>query len=251
MSGMDFDSTKDAATFTAAAASDKPDEAFARAAFNRELAAPPGTRFIPNNVNYAMLGMIIKKVTGQPYETFCKDEALRGTVATTPRIASGLRILEAFAGWEMSATDFAHFFGFQYNPGRRQRSVTRDFFMDPPVGAFERFTFSTACGDCSYALGFMIRPISGTPGQGARYDIVQHGALSFPQTVPKQGGFFAALYGGNVIVMNYDRNIDDASRQLLETSLRLALATPEPPPPPAAPQPPASVEQQIRDLLRN
>src|SRR5262245_29824947 len=66
-SGINFDATRDAAIFATAAASPRPDEAFARAALNRELPAP-GSTYALNNVNYAILGMIIKRITAEPYE---------------------------------------------------------------------------------------------------------------------------------------------------------------------------------------
>ena len=76
------------------------DEAFVSKSFSVQLATAPGTTYAYNNVNYAVLGMIIKQATNQSYEAFCKQAVLTPHPFSEVRIGAGIPALGAFGGWK-------------------------------------------------------------------------------------------------------------------------------------------------------
>lgn len=103
------------------------DEQFAKAALAKTFNRVPGTGAQAyNNVNYALLGMIIKEVTGQSYETFCRQSVLAPNRLSAVRIGSGTQGLGAFGGWEMSAEQYADFIYTHY----RKLSAGAEAFMN-------------------------------------------------------------------------------------------------------------------------
>lgn len=72
------------------------------------LARPLGADFyFYNNENYAVLGSVIQEVTGTSIEQACAPRVLDGleTAQPSPMFFTAL----AYAGWEMSAADYARF----------------------------------------------------------------------------------------------------------------------------------------------
>src|SRR5262249_31556107 len=247
--GMNFDSTTDATIFATAAGSPNPDEAFARASLNREPGASPATAYIPNNVNYAILGMIIKRITGEAYESFCTRTVLTPRGLTNARIAAGLRALEAFGGWEISARDYAQFFAAAYAPTALNSATALVFMNSLPS---RPFLFSNDCETCSYGLGVMVMPV-GEPRSGptSRHDVFHHGDWSSTATTPGEAGFLAASYtNGMVVALNSDRHVPtDAARHALDVNMRIAAYAADPPTG-ARPPAPAAIEEQIRGIFR-
>jgi CubicO group peptidase (beta-lactamase class C family) len=91
------------------------DETFAKAMLAKNLTGAPGSVMSDyNNVNYALLGMIIKQVTGQSYEAYCRQTVLtsprfHGFPVDQPRIGTGISAMGAFGGWEMTVEQYADF----------------------------------------------------------------------------------------------------------------------------------------------
>lgn len=56
---------------------------------NRPLSAKPGTKLDYSNIGYLILGRIIEKVSGQPYDTFIKNEVLAKVGVKNMKIAGG------------------------------------------------------------------------------------------------------------------------------------------------------------------
>jgi CubicO group peptidase (beta-lactamase class C family) len=244
-SGITFDATKDAAIFAAAAGSPRPDEAFARAALNQQLGGP-GTTYALNNVNYAILGMIIKRITAEPYEAFCTRTVLTPRNVTA-RIAPGLQALEAFGGWEMSASSYAQFFFASYAPSALTSGAAQFFMNSLPTRPF-MFSTRVNCETCNYGLGVMVMPV-GEPRSGPtrRHDIFHHGDWSSTATTPREASFFAATYtNGMTVVLNYDRSVRS---EALQESMRIAAYGADPPTA-GGMERPASTEEQIRNILR-
>ncbi len=65
------------------------------------------TGFHYNNENYAILGSIIQQVSGGPVEDVCGQSVLGGL--ETARASGQFGSTLAYAGWEMSAADYARF----------------------------------------------------------------------------------------------------------------------------------------------
>lgn len=66
-----------------------------------------------SNENYAVLGTVIERITGLPYETACHDRALDpagADGAASDRFAAYL----PWGGWQMSAADYAAFMDYAY-----------------------------------------------------------------------------------------------------------------------------------------
>jgi N-acyl-D-amino-acid deacylase len=51
----------------------------------------PGERYAYSNFGYCLLGRVIEKLSGQPYETFVRDEVFAPLGVTAPRIGRSLR----------------------------------------------------------------------------------------------------------------------------------------------------------------
>lgn len=66
-----------------------------------------------SNENYAVLGAVIEAVTGQPYETACRDRVLTPAGVT----GAGSDLARAFlpwGGWDMSLPDYAAFYDYAF-----------------------------------------------------------------------------------------------------------------------------------------
>lgn len=224
-SGIGFDPTQQDAIFRAAAAQPRPDEVFARQAMNRALNALGG--YFYNNVNYALLAMIIRTVTGEEYETYCKRTVLTPRGAPSARIGAGVRAMAAFGGWEIRASEYASFLHQSLSPealARPERSQSQLFQFAQPVN---NALLGSGCPGCNYGLGVAIRPIGGPLGSNARFDIWHHG--NWPGsggsggTTPARFGAFAARWdNGYTVVVIIDSNLSDFQQNALRDNLKRA-----------------------------
>jgi CubicO group peptidase (beta-lactamase class C family) len=130
-------------SYATGAAQTHPDEWFATQALNTPLFAVPGTTYAYANVNYAILGLIIRTVSGQAYETYCKNAVLTPRGASNAHIAAGNSAMEAFGGWTISAREYSSFYWHSFN-----RSALSDW-----ATAFMDRVYDTSCTTCSYGLG--------------------------------------------------------------------------------------------------
>jgi CubicO group peptidase (beta-lactamase class C family) len=228
-SGLEFDPPQRDADFATYARMANPDEAMAREALNRN-----GNRFNPrylyNNVNYAILGMMIKNVSGESYETYCKRTVLTPRGAPRARIGAGLRAMEAFGGWEISAREYANFYQNSLSYAALNRMTRSQNFMvnSPPPGV----TVITDCPGCNYGLGVLIRPVgAATLSPTVPYNLWHFGHWpTSTVTTPTEFGAFAARWtaSGFSVVVIYDRGVSDAARTALDNSLFNAAGTPDP-----------------------
>ncbi|MFI1619472.1 serine hydrolase domain-containing protein [Streptomyces lydicus] len=158
-----------------------------------------------NNMNYAILGLIIQTITREPYEAFCQQAALAPRGASGV-IGAGTRAMGAFGGWEISAADYA-MFARAFDPRSRLLSQAAHDFIDA------RANPQTATA----SLGvFVVRTASGR-------NVFHHGSWRSTATTPQQfSSFFAMWDNGISVVVTYDLCLTDAARVALDNTLRQA-----------------------------
>jgi CubicO group peptidase (beta-lactamase class C family) len=227
-SGLMLDPPQRDADFARYARMANPDEAMARDALNAN-----GNRFAPtyqyNNINYAILSLMIKKVSGESYEAYCKRKVLTPNGAPTARIGAGLRAMEAFGGWEISAREYASFYHNTLGYAALLRSQRSQSFMvtSPPPS----ITVIPGCPGCNYGLGVLLRPVGAdTLSPTVPYNTWHFGHWpTSTVTTPREFGAYAARWtNGYVVVVIYDKGITDAQRQSLDNNLFAAANTPDP-----------------------
>jgi CubicO group peptidase (beta-lactamase class C family) len=258
-SGFALDPTQQ--NFVTGAADSEPDQWFARQAFNSGLSGI-GTTYMYNNVNYAILGMVIKAVTGESYESYCKRTVLTPFGAPNARLATGVRGMEAFGGWEMSVREYANFYTRAFVRSRIDGSNSASRLMNSiPNPGFA----IPGCTGCNYGLGVVVVPIGDTPsGPLARHHHYHHGDWNCVAgtscngaTTPQQFASFAAKWDNianfsraTEAFVIYDRHVSDAARVALDDNLRNAAFVADPAAPPSPPAAETS-EEQMRRLFRN
>jgi CubicO group peptidase (beta-lactamase class C family) len=210
-SGLSFDSTQSAwpagVTNTASA-----DEGFARATLaasasggtpnplsGKSLDRVPGTGANNyNNVNYALLGMIIKQVTGQTYEAYCTQTVLNPHNFSAVSIA--IPAMGAFGGWQMSVEQYADFIYMHY----KKMSAGADAFMNASFAA-------------GYGLGVGLKKTA----KGR--NIWHFGNWSSTITTPSAFGSYFALWDNELLVVAaYDRSINTTQQGALDAALSKA-----------------------------
>ena len=132
-------------------------------------------KFRYNNENYALLGLLIEKVSGEPYEAACRKRVFdpAGVVATrSPRVGGFL----PWGGWRMSVEDYARFLNHWFGA---KTALGEDPFGQPH---FE------VEGGAFYGNGMFFRAFRGS------YNFWHHGALCFPGRL--NGGSFAVMWMG-------------------------------------------------------
>ncbi len=174
----------------------------------RALAQPLGTMPVSevyNNINYAILGLVIKTITREPYESYCQRVALAPRGANG-RIGAGTRAMGAFGGWELSAVDYA-MFARAYDPRSR--------LLSPAGHAFINARANPNSPTASLGM-FVVRTASGR-------NLFHHGSWHSSATTPQQfSSFFAMWDNGISVVVTYDRDLTDAARLSLDNTLRQA-----------------------------
>lgn len=161
-----------------------------------------------NNENYALLGTIIERITGQSYQAACTARVLepagvRG--ALSPRFAA----FGAWGGWRMSMADHARLLWHWFGP---QGRVGGDL-LSLPVAAREDGSW--------YGLGMNYRDT------GAGMQMNHAGALSFPFG-PKTGAYAVVFPDGATVATAYDVPVASVGAfRALDRALSNALSSPE------------------------
>jgi CubicO group peptidase (beta-lactamase class C family) len=182
------------------------DETFAKAALAKNLDRVPGTGMNNyNNVNYALLGMIIKQVTGQTYEAYCRQTVLTPHRFSDVRIGAGVPAMGAFGGWEMSVEQYANFIDSHY----RKMSTNADAFMKASFTA-------------QYGLGVALRSTS--KGRNIwHFGNWPGGKAPFPPTTPSEFSSYFALWDNELLVVAaYDKSINNTQQVALDSALAKA-----------------------------
>jgi CubicO group peptidase (beta-lactamase class C family) len=181
------------------------DEAFAKAQLAQNLNRVPGTGVYDyNNVNYTLLGMIIKQVTGQTYEAYCTQTVLTPHNFSAVRIGAGTPAMGAFGGWEMSVEQYADFIYMHYH---NKMSVGAEAFMQASFAA-------------QYGLGVQLKK---TPkGRNIWHTGNWPGGTSpaSSPTTPKEFSSYFALWDNELLVVAaHDKMLNDSQFGTLDTAL--------------------------------
>ncbi len=148
-----------------------------------------------NNENYAVLGVVIEALTGNPYPEACVRR-----LDLDARLSPLLGGYGPFGGWQMSPEAYARF--------HHDRLAGRPF--GPPFARLPR--------GAAYGLGTLTR----SDETGAR--TYWHFGLVCFLFGPGDGGSFAASYGtGYTVVAVYDRCVSRADMRALQTAVTTAL----------------------------
>lgn len=154
------------------------------------LSAPTGVpgQYAYNNVNYALLGLVIEARSAGSYEDTCHRLVLEPAGATgAPSERTGGFL--SWGGWEMSPLDYARVHGHWYGQDTR---TGRDPFAYPHVQMFEDGPY--------YGLGMVFRP--NHTGDGS-FNFWHFGAQCFPGRL--NAGSYAVTMGGKwTAVLGYD-----------------------------------------------
>lgn len=268
-SGFARDAASQFNEFGTGSSQPNPAQWFALQAFSLPLASTPGTVYMYNNVNYAILGLMIEARSGQGYEAYCKNAVLTPRGAPNARVGAGVRAMAAFGGWEITAREYMAFY-LRSLDRTLMSSAARDFMdfaMAPRIGT---------CTVCSYSLGVTTRYVGHTftvaPVSLARagpvlvpvgdINVSPHNVWHFGDwqcnpgppcngaTTPREFASFAVRWtNGFAVVMFYNTYLAaDAAKTELDNNLFTAAqdltpgsAVAPPPPPARAPSgPPAA-----------
>lgn len=174
--------------------------------------APVGTPgvFAYNNVNYALLGLVIEASADGTYEEICQRYVLEPAGArgqASPRSGGFI----SWGGWAVSPRDLARVHSHWFGP---QTSTGQDPFAYPHVALDGTGVY--------YGLGTAFRENHADDGT---YNFWHFGALCFPSRF--NIGAFAVTWGGEwTAVLGYNGCVDDAARQELDRVMSRAAYGP-------------------------
>ena len=158
-----------------------------------------------NNVNYAILGVVIESVTSESYESYCSRMVLAPRGAHG-RIGPGTRALGSFGGWEISAVDYA-MFARAYDPRTR--------LLSPAAHAFISAQMNSKSPTASLGM-FVVKTNSGR-------NLFHHGSWSSTATTPGQFAAFYAMWdNGIAVAVTTDQALTPAQQNSLDNTLREA-----------------------------
>lgn len=123
----------------------------ARYMMGQPLQYAPGTTYAYSNFGYSLLGRVIEKVTGQPYETWVQHNILEPAGARCMRIDPQLAVLDSHGGWMASVVDYLHFVT-ALNAGRIISPASIRMMIAKP---------SIPVTDSWYGMGWQVRPSGG------------------------------------------------------------------------------------------
>lgn len=167
---------------------------------------PPG-EYAYNNVNYALLALVIEAAAGADYERTCHQLVLDPVGATgraSPRSAGFL----SWGGWEVSPRDYARVHAYWFGQGAETGHNPMNY---PHVALGDTGAF--------YGLGTAFR--ENHSGDGT-YNFWHFGALCFPGLFST--GAFAVTFGGKwTVVFAYEGCPDRAARRDLDRRIGEAV----------------------------
>lgn len=156
-----------------------PSETVARRALRRDPQLGAAGTFAYNNENYAILGLVIETITGEPYDQVCRRLVLDPLGIDSAALDGMWGAHGAWGGWSMSAADYA-------------RLVWATFGPDTAIGAAPEAWPSVDAGGARYGMGVLWRAMRG------RTFFWSSGMLCWAGE--GNGGYFAS-YGGEWLVV--------------------------------------------------
>lgn len=171
----------------------------------RDLAGDPGT-YLYNNENYALLGLIIERTTGRPYDEVCFDRALASAGAEgalSPLTAS----YAAFGGWSLTVSDYARFVTHWFGPNG---AIGQNPFALPEVHMG---------GGAYYGTGMVFRKFQGG------HNFWHFGAICLPGLM-EIGSYAVTFKGDWTLVAAYEACVDWDAMAALDGALARAVFQP-------------------------
>jgi CubicO group peptidase (beta-lactamase class C family) len=173
----------------------------AQIAFTKNLGAAPGSRYYYNNMNYAVLGLIIETLTRKTYEKYCLNEVLTPLGITKASLNPSWRVMSSWGGWKISANDYARFL---------------EYFL-PSLGLLSlqpaqwpRFDLG---GGAFYSLGALMR--ENPPG----YNFWHSGSWQYSPPPASFGGYFTAIQENVRYAVAFEPTVDGSAFNDLDASL--------------------------------
>jgi CubicO group peptidase (beta-lactamase class C family) len=170
--------------------------------FSQNLGYTPGTTYDYNNMNYALLGLIIETKTGEDYETYCKNSVLAPVGVTDAKLNPSWRVMASWGGWKISANDYTKFLEY-FLPSMHLLSIAPAQWPQFDLG-----------GGAYYTLGTLMRQA------GTGYNFWHAGSwLWYGQTTSTFGAYFGVLQENVRYMAEFSPTVSDSAFSDLDTSL--------------------------------
>jgi CubicO group peptidase (beta-lactamase class C family) len=142
-----------------------------------------------NNSNYAMLGAIIRKVTGKTYENACAELVLKPIGISKAKLNKPWRIMSAWGGWKISASDYLKFVNAYFG---------NDTVDSTSPNALPNYKFDNGI---SYGLGYFFRK-----GRNGGFNFWHQGAWDYKwkDEAARFGAYFVSFDNGWSIVVTHN-----------------------------------------------
>jgi CubicO group peptidase (beta-lactamase class C family) len=174
--------------------------------FGKKLGTLPGKAYFYNNMNYALLGLVIETVTQTPYETYCFDNVLKPAGVTEATLNPPWRVMSSWGGWKISAVNYARFLEY-FLPSLRMVNTTIQQWPKFPMG-----------GGDFYTMGAIMRT------DGVRHRFRHAGSWRFGSPRASFGGYFAVFDENVRYMVNYEPTLQtDALHDLSLMMYRAAM----------------------------
>lgn len=168
------------------------------------LEVEPGSGFHYANANYLILGLVIEKLTGEDYESWCNENVLEPLAITTARLSPDWAFLSSFGGWEISAEDYSRFADNYYSATQLLGENPDNYDIKIELG-----------GGTYYGPGIAMR----SSPEGYLY--WHNGSFTW-RSVEQSGNFgsyFAVYANGFTVAVNLDSDLQEGRGEALDELL--------------------------------
>jgi CubicO group peptidase (beta-lactamase class C family) len=178
--------------------------------WSHSLGYTPGTTYDYNNMNYAVLGFIIERLTGQAYERYCGASVLQPVGIADAKLNPDWRVMASWGGWKISPKDYVRFLEY-YLPSMHLLSI--------PPAQWPQFDLG---GGAYYTLGTAMRQA------GSGYNFWHAG--SWQWNSDSFGAYFTVIQENVRYMADYAPTVSNDAVNDLDASLyNAATAAPMPP----------------------
>jgi CubicO group peptidase (beta-lactamase class C family) len=186
---------------------------------SQDLGGAPGGAYVYNNMNYAILGLVIETVTGKDYETQCGGSVLAPVGVKDAKLLPGWQLLSSWGGWDISSEDYAKFLAY-YLPSEGLLSI--------PPSQWPQFDLG---GGAFYSLGTLMRQA------GTGYNFWHTGSFQWSPPASSFGSYFAVLQEDVRYEADFAPTVSDDAFSDLDASLYNAATATDAVPGPAKASP--------------
>jgi CubicO group peptidase (beta-lactamase class C family) len=169
--------------------------------FSQNLGYTPGTVYWYNNMNYALLGLIIETKTADTYENHCKNSVLAPVGVTDAKLNPAWRVLASFGGWKISANDYTKFLEY-FLPSMHLLSIAPAQWPQFDLG-----------GGAYYSLGTLLRQA------GTGYNFWHTGSFAWSAPATSFGAYFTVLQENVRYMAEIAPTVSDQAFSDLDNSL--------------------------------